>query len=192
VEKRDKRPANLSRFFLISLHKHNLLNDMFLILRTPIQYSTDERMGVAIAYTYSKWGAAIFGLIIFFFDENGGIQETIFIPFNDFGDEGKMHKYGRKIKQLLRLLDIPFGSVTEALLNLMGYCDEQSDWAGDLAVIDSVVGLGAWAAGMTNPVGWLLIITLGIDLTLVGAMWDNWRDNVFNFLAFIENLRPKG
>jgi hypothetical protein len=165
---------------------------MFLILRTPIQYSTDARMGVAIAYTYSKWGAAIFRLIIFFFDENGGIQETIFIPFNDFGDEGKMHKHGKRTKQLLRLLDIPFGSVTEALLNLMGYCDEQGDFAGDLALIDAGAGFCTWAAGMTNPVGQLVITIGGIDLALASKMWDNWRDKVFNFLEFIENIRPKG
>ena len=159
------------------------------MILTPIKYSPDGRVGVAVGFfatpnlgpgtpIYENRG---YGLIIFFFDEEGNLIYLYFIPFKHFGNEERMMRHGRFVKALCWHMNIPFSSFKKALHKLVAYCTRNSIILSGASAIDFAAGaIGAWAS-MTNPVGWAAILVVGALVIIDSARWTYWAYKLHYF-----------
>ena len=169
-----------------------------IFLVTPIHFSKDGRIGVAVGYYATfDYGPGVpmytnhgYGLVIFFFDEEGELIYLYFVPFEDFDNEKKMVKHARWVRTLLKHMEISLTSLKQGLRNLRDYCGARDNFYGYSAGGTTLVGVGAFLLECTNPIGLGALALVGSATTLEALKWDSWFDKIVEFMDYLDQLKP--
>jgi RHS repeat-associated protein len=156
--------------------------DGWVFLLTPIFPGGGGSVQVAVGYyatlnmssqsqrIYDNHG---FGLIIFIYDEDDNLVDTLFFPFSQLKNEERTRDTWKEIKKKLGNYGIPFDDFTDAIWNLSDYCGRQSNrsTAAGMAVSGGGGGVGVFIW----PVGAAALVVVG-GIGLDAWKWDHWQD----------------